>query len=102
MPVLLDDGAGNWIVVSVVWVKMSSTDDADRFKTLEDTFGTGDVTPIANQVLQVTGIHFTAQHYASRQDGSLVVITESEPVHGRPSTTLLNDVAKVAVVLPPP
>jgi hypothetical protein len=66
----LEDRHRNTIVVSVVWVRMASEDAASQLKTLEDTYGTGDVTPIATQVLALGGI--------------------------------LNDVTKVAVVLPPP
>lgn len=98
----LEDAHGDVIVVSVAWVKMSSDDDATRLKALEDTYGTGDITPIATQVLQLAGIHFTGAHYASRQDGSLVVVSEAEAARGRPSTTLLDDAPKVAAVLPPP
>jgi hypothetical protein len=98
----LEDSQGNVIVVSVAWAKMSSGDDATQLKTLEDTYGTGDITPIATQVLELGGIHFTGAHYASRQDDSLVVVSEAEPVRGHPSTALLNDAPKVAAVLPPP
>lgn len=98
----LDDSKDSMIVVSVAWVKMSSKDDATKLKTLEDIYGSGDITPIATQILGLGGIHFTGSHYASRQDGSLVVVSEAEPVRGRPSTTLLNDAPKVAAVLPPP
>lgn len=98
----LGDAKGDVIVVSVAWVEMSSKDEATQLKTLEDTYGTGDITPIAMQVLELRGVHFTGAHYASRQDGPLVVVSEAEPVRGHPSTTLLNDVPKVAAVLPPP
>jgi hypothetical protein len=84
------------------WVKMSSEDEATHLKTLEDTYGTGDITPVATQVLGLGGIRFTGAHYASRRDGSLVVVSEAEPVRGTPSTTLLNNAPKVAAVLPPP
>ncbi len=98
----LGDAKGNLIVVSVAWVKMSSKDDATQLKALEDTYGTGDITPIATQILRLGGIRFTGAHYASRQDGSLVVVSEAEPVRGHPAATLLSDAPKVASVLPPP
>jgi hypothetical protein len=69
---------------------------------LENTYGTGDVTPVATEALELAGLRFTAQHYASRIDGSLVVIAETEPAHGSPAATLLNDAAKIAVLFPPP
>jgi hypothetical protein len=98
----LEDTRGNLIVVSVVWVKMSSEDDATQLKTLEDTYGTGDIIPIATQVLQLGGIRFTGAHYTSRQDGSLVVVSEAESARGRASTVVLNDATRIAAVLPPP
>jgi hypothetical protein len=98
----LSDAQGNIIAVSVMWVKMPSADEAGQLKKLEDTYGTGDVTPFATEALQLGGIKFTGRHYASRANGSLVVIAESEAVQGNTSTTLLDDVAKIAVVLPRP
>ncbi len=98
----LGDGQGNGIAVSVMWVKMPSTGEAGELKKLEDTYGTGDVTPFATEALQLGGIKFTGQHYASRSNGSMVVIAESEAVQGQAPTTLLNEVAKIAVVLPRP
>jgi hypothetical protein len=97
----LGDTRGDIMAVSVMWVTMSSAGDADRLKRLEDTYGTGDVTPFGTEALELGGIKFTAQHYASREDGSLLVVAETEPVRGQPSATLLNDVAKVASVFPP-
>jgi hypothetical protein len=81
---------------------MPTGDDADNLKKLEDTYGTGDITPIATQVLQLAGIKFTAQHYDSRTDDSLFVAAETEPVHGRPASTFLNDAATIASTFPPP
>jgi hypothetical protein len=101
MLLALSDAQGNALVVSIMWVKMPSTDDADELKKVEDTFGTGDVTPFATEALQLGGIKFTGQHYASRTDGSLVVIAETEPVQGQPSTAVLDAVAEIASVLPP-
>lgn len=97
----LGDAQGDIIALSVMWVKMSGSDDAARLKDLEDTYGTGDVTPFATEALQLGGLKFTGRHYASRRDGSLVAIAETEPARGRPSAKLLDDVAAVAVVLPP-
>ena len=102
MLLALGDAQGNVIAVSVMWVKMPSADEADQVKELEDTYGTGDVTPFATEALQLGGFKFTGQHYASRANGSMVVIAETEPVQGQTSAALLDDVAKLAVVLPPP
>ena len=97
----LGDSNGNVIALSVVWVKMPDAAQTDRLKALEDTYGTGDITPFGTDALELAGVKFTAQHYASRSDGSLLVIAETEPVHGKPSNTVLNGVATVASILPP-
>ena len=97
----LGDSDGNLIAVSVIWVTMSDAADTDRLKALEDTYGTGDITPFGTEALELAGVKFTAQHYKSRPDGKLLVVAEAEPIRGRPSATLLNNVAAVASVLPP-
>jgi hypothetical protein len=97
----VSDTHGNIVIGSVMWVKMPSSAAAAQFKQLEDTYGTGDVTPVGTEALELGGVHFTAKHYKSRPDGSLVVIAETEPVRGKPSNTLLQEVATVADVLPP-
>ncbi len=98
----LADTHGNTVVLSVMWVTMSSDGDAKELKTLEDTYGSGDVTPVGTQVLGFGGIKFTGRYYASRQNDELVVIAETEPVKGRPSATLLKNVATAASILPAP
>jgi hypothetical protein len=95
------DTQGNVLIASVVWVKMPSNTSAAQLKRIEDTFGSGDVTPLGTEVLGLGGIHFTGRHYRARLDGPLMVIAETEPVRGRPSDTLLDQVAAVADVLPP-
>jgi hypothetical protein len=97
---MLGDAHGNDLVVSVSWVKMSSSGGATGLKNLEDVYGTGDITPLPTEVLGLGGVRFTGRHYAARQNGTLVVVSEAEAVRGHPSTALLDDVAKVGVVLP--
>jgi hypothetical protein len=98
----VSDSQGDVVIGSVMWVAMPSADSAAQFLRLEDTYGTGDVTPFGTEVLEIGGIRFTGKHYKSRPDGKLVVISETEPVRGQPSNTLLQEVATVADVLPPP
>jgi hypothetical protein len=97
----LEDANGNDIIGTVMWVTMPSADDAEQLQQLEDTYGTGDVTPFTTEILGLGGVKFTGQHYRSRRDGSLFVISETEPLRGRPSNELLLEVATVADVLPP-
>lgn len=99
---VVQDTNGNPIAGSVAWVKMPSTESATELRTLEDTYGSGDVTPFGTEVLEAAGFRFTGKHYRSRQDGKLVVIAETDPLEGRPSDAFLKQVAEVADVLPPP
>lgn len=99
---VLGDSHANTMVISVMWVRMSSEEDAKHLKDLEDTYGSGDITPIGSQILQLGDLRFTGRYYGSRQNGSLVVVAETEPLQGRPSASLLKNAAKIAAVLPSP
>ena len=90
------------IAGSVTWVKMPSAESATQLGKLEDTYGSGDVTPFGTKVLEAGGFRFTGKHYRSRLDRKLVVIAETDPIKGRPSEAFLKQVADVADVLPPP
>lgn len=98
----LADDDGNVITVSVMWVTMPSRSDATKLKRVEDRYGTGDVTPVGTQLLGFGDFRFTGQHYESRQAGSQLVITETEALQGHPSGSVLDDVASIANLLPPP
>ena len=97
----LEDSNGNVIIGTVMWVTMPSAGEAEQLQQVEDTYGTGDVTPFTSEILGLGGVRFTGQHYRSRLDGSLFVISETEPLRGQPSNQLLLNVATVADVLPP-
>ncbi|MFD1045002.1 hypothetical protein ACFQ1S_05030 [Kibdelosporangium lantanae] len=98
----VSDTKGNVVVGTVMWVKMSSDDDANDLKDLEDTYGSGDITPFGTEVLELGRLRFTGEHYQSRVDGSLVVVAETEPARGHPTEALLRNVVMIADVLPPP
>ena len=99
---VVQDTNGNTIAGSVAWVKMPSAESAAQLRKLEDTYGSGDVTPFGTEILEAGGFRFSGKHYRSRQDGKLVVIAETDPINGRPSDAVLKQVADVADVLPPP
>jgi hypothetical protein len=99
---VVQDKNGNPIAGSVAWVRMPSAESATQLRRLEDTYGSGDVTPFAREVLAAGGFRFTGKHYRSRLDGKLVVIAETDPIKGHPSDAFLNQVADVADVPPPP
>lgn len=96
------DDAGNVAVVSVAWVRMHSTAQSRKFQSLDDQYGTGNVTPLGGALLDLADIKFTGQHYASRRDGDTVVIVEAEPAAGRLPDDLLDAVAEVTALLPRP
>lgn len=96
------DAEGNVIAVSVMWVKMPSRSDVAGLKRVEDEYGSGDVIPVGTQLLGFGDFRFTGEHYDSESNGSVLTIAETEPVSGNPSDALLDGVASVVVVLPPP
>ncbi len=98
----VDDGQGNLIVVSVAWVGFRTRGQAQRFKELDDTYGTGNVSPLGGAVLGLADVRFTGQHYQSRRKGATTVIAEAEPVDGVVEDAVLDAVAEVAVLLPRP
>lgn len=98
----LADAEGNLIAVSVMWVTMPSRSDAAGLKRIEDEYGTGDVIPVETQLLGYGGLRFTGKHYDSRQSGTQLVIAETEPTQGNPSSETLDDIASVVKYLPAP
>jgi hypothetical protein len=95
------DDAGNTFLVSVSWVEMPSAGQANRLREIADTFGTGNVSPIASAALGLADVRYTGQFYDSRIDAGLVVIAESAVLTGRPDPDLLEGAAQVAAQLPP-
>jgi hypothetical protein len=102
MLLAIGDTKGNIVVVSVVWVRMPRTDDANRLKRLIDIDGSGDISPLAGAVLKLEGVHFAGDHYKSRQAGPLVVIAEATSGGGQPADSVMDDVADVAAEFPKP
>jgi hypothetical protein len=98
---VVDEG-GNTFLVSVSWVEMPSSAQANRLRSLADTYGTGNVSPIASGALELGDVHYTGQFYDSRIDGELVVIAESAVLTGQPDPDMLEGAAQVAAQLPAP
>ncbi|MGW4210180.1 hypothetical protein ACWEIJ_19480 [Lentzea sp. NPDC004789] len=96
----IGDDRGDVAVVSVAWVGFRNRQDAGEFKKLIDVHGTGDITPLATPLLDLADVRFTGLHYASRTDGSTIVIAETETASGRVSGEVLDAVADVASWLP--
>lgn len=98
---VVDEG-GNTFLVSVSWVEMPTAVQADRLKTVADTYGTGNVSPIASTALGFGGVRYSGEFYDSRHDAELVVIAESAVLTGSPDPDLLEGAAQVAAQLPAP
>lgn len=94
----LSDEKGRGITVSVAWVRMPSSVSARHLKRLVDRPGTGNLSPIADEV----GVQFTGKHYSSRRTGSVVVIAEAATGNSLPDVAVLDGVAEVAAEFPSP
>ena len=81
---------------------MPRAESAEKLKKLVDVQGTGNVEPLGGALLGFAGVDFTGKYYDSRRDGSLVVIAEAAPGGGRPSGSMMSDLADVAAELPKP
>lgn len=98
---VIDEG-GNTFLVSVSWVTMPSIGQAERLRSTADTYGTGNVSPIASTALELGEVRYTGEFYDSRIDAELVVIAESAVLTGRPDPDMLEGAAQVAAQLPAP
>ncbi|TDP95070.1 hypothetical protein EV186_105302 [Labedaea rhizosphaerae] len=100
--VRLDDGNGGEMIVSVSWVRMRSSRSATKLRSLADTYGTGNVSPLPGALVGAGRVKWTGRYYHSRPSGSMVVIAEVEPVHGVPDPDFMKEVAAVAAEFPRP
>lgn len=96
------DGDRNSVVVAVSWVRMRTHENARKLRELVDTYGTGNVSPLAGALVEAAHVKFTGRYYDSRRSGDLVVIAETEPLRGDPQPEFLDGLAEVAVEFPPP
>jgi hypothetical protein len=99
---LVADDTGATLLLSIYWVRMRTAATAIALRDLADTYGSGNVSPIAAPLLGLADVRFTGRYYDSRRSGALVVIAETEPMSGSPSEETLLAVADLAVEFPPP
>jgi hypothetical protein len=95
------DGTGKSMLVAVYWVRMSSSGSARKLRSLADTDGTGNVTPLGGVGPRVGSVAFTGEYYDSKRRRTLVTIAEAAPLEGSPDDELLEAATQVAVELPP-
>ncbi|TWH21365.1 hypothetical protein [Prauserella rugosa] len=98
----VDDERGNRIAVSVSWVRMPTTAQANRLRRLADVQGAGNVSPLPGALVGAGDIAWTGHHYDSRRTGRTTVIAETEPVRGNADPEYLDNVAELAVGFPAP
>jgi hypothetical protein len=96
------DGGGNTVVVTIAWVRMPKATDARDLRDLADRDGSGNIYALPDALLKQAGVRFTGDHYASRLDGSLLVIAEATSGGGRPGDAVLEEAATVAAEFPVP
>jgi hypothetical protein len=77
---------------------MPSIGQEERLRTIADTYGTGNVSPIASAVLELAEVRYPGEFYDSRTDAERVVIAESAVLTGPPDPDML----EVAAQLPAP
>lgn len=96
------DGAGNSMLVAVYWVRMPRSSTARKLRSLADTDGTGNVTPLGGIGPRIGNVAFTGEYYDSKRRRTRVTIAEAAPLDGAPSDELLEAATRVAVEFPPP
>jgi hypothetical protein len=94
------DKGGNTIVVAVAWVRFATPAQAQELKRIDDTWGTGQIHPLPGSSLGLPDVRLSGQHYASRRAGPLTVIAEAEETTGELADSFLDELARVAVLLP--
>ncbi|OLF04463.1 hypothetical protein BU204_37705 [Actinophytocola xanthii] len=94
------DKAGNTVVVAVAWVRFATAGQAQQFRALDDTWGTGQIHPLPATPLGLPDTPLSGQHYASRRTGPLTVVAEAEETAGELADNFLDELARVAVLLP--
>lgn len=98
----IDDGAGGTFVVSIAWVRMRSPAASAELKALADADGTGNVSAIGSDALNLAEVRFTGVYYESKRRGAVTVISEVEPVSGSPDPATMHAATEVAVEFPKP
>ncbi|MEV6873515.1 hypothetical protein [Amycolatopsis sp. NPDC051128] len=102
MLLAVGDGGGNTVVVTIAWVRMPKATEARDLRELADRDGSGNIYALPDALLKRAGVRFTGDHYASRLDGSLLVIAEATSGGGHPEPAVLEDAADVAADFPMP
>jgi hypothetical protein len=91
------DPRGDVALIAAAWVEMADTSSARELVQLLDTEGAGNITELSEERGRYRGIRYGGPAYGSRDDGSLVITAQAEPVlprrwGGPPLTALVQDV----------
>lgn len=74
------DSKGDVALVPVAWVEMPTEAAAHSLKQLLDGSGTGNITELSREGGKYQTVRYTGAAYASRQNGTVVVNAQAEPV----------------------
>jgi hypothetical protein len=91
------DSQGDVALVAAAWVEMTDISSARELVRLLDVEGTGNITELSKERGRYRDVRYGGPAYGSRNDGSLVVTAQAEPVlprrWGGPAlTSLIEDV----------
>lgn len=91
------DSRSEVALVAAAWVEMADTSSARELVRLLDIEGTGNITELSKERGRYRDIRYGGPAYGSRNDGSLVITAQAEPVlprrWGGPTlTSLIEDV----------
>jgi hypothetical protein len=67
------------ILVAISWVSMPDTALAERYKSLVDTWRTGNVTELSREIGPYKNVRFTGKNYTSGLDGKTVWNAQVQP-----------------------
>lgn len=76
---ILRDKHQDAILVAISWVSMPSATLAKQYKTLVDTWRTGNVTELSREIGPYKNVRFTGKNYTSGRDGETVWNAQGQP-----------------------
>jgi hypothetical protein len=83
-------------VASVAWVGLVSARDADKFESVMNIHGSGDIYLLGSSLFGMADIRFTELRYGSDRDGKNVTNAEAELAAGSIDRDTLDAIAEVS------
>jgi hypothetical protein len=88
----LHDKYNDAILVAISWATMPSTALAEQYKTLVDTWRTGNVTELSREIGPYRNVRFSGKNYTSGRDRKTVWNTQVQPVINPPGITVIKSI----------